>query len=85
MDEKLYKEVLYLLEELSGDNSVPRNIRKMAAESKAKMENQNQRFDLRCATVMSTLDDLTNDPNVPSHGRAFLYTIMSKLEALSKS
>jgi uncharacterized protein (UPF0147 family) len=34
---------------------------------------------------MSSLDDLTNDPNVPAHARTFLYTLMSKLEAFAKS
>ncbi len=85
MDQKLYEEVLYLLDELSNDTSVPRNIRKSAQDSKNRMEKKEESLDLRCATVISTMDDLTNDPNVPPHGRTFLYTIISKLEGLAKS
>ncbi len=85
MDENLYSEVLALMDELSEDTSIPRNIRKMSSDSKEKLLNEKESLDLRCATVISELDDISNDPNVPSHGRAAIYTIISKLESLSKS
>ena len=85
MDEKLFEEVIYLLDELAQDNTIPRNVRKHATDAKSRLSNKKESLDLRCATVISSLDDLTNDPNVPAHARTFLYTLMSKLEALSKS
>ncbi len=85
MDESLYNEVLALMDDLAEDTSIPRNIRKMSSDSKEKMLDEKESLDLRCATVISELDDITNDPNVPSHGRAAIYTIISKLESLSKS
>jgi uncharacterized protein (UPF0147 family) len=85
MDQKLYDEVNYLLDELAQDTSVPRNVRKSATDSKTRLSNGRESLDLRCAGAVSTLDEMANDPNVPSHGRAALYTIISKLEALAKS
>ncbi|MEM0139723.1 MAG: UPF0147 family protein [Ferroplasma sp.] len=85
MDENLFNEVLSLMEDLGDDSSIPRNVRKTSSDAKDRMLKSNESLDLRCATVISELDDLTNDPNVPSHGRAAIYTIISKLEALSKS
>ncbi len=85
MNQNLFNEVIQLLDELGQDVSVPKNVRKIALDSKTKLNSQKDSLDLRCAKVISTLDDLTNDPNVPSVGRTFLYTIISKLEALSKS
>ncbi|GGM74801.1 hypothetical protein GCM10007108_10990 [Thermogymnomonas acidicola] len=85
MDQKLYEEILYLLDELSQDTSVPKNVRKSATDSKARLTNEKESLDLRCATAVSILDEMANDPNVPAHGRASLYTIISKLEALAKS
>lgn len=85
MDQKLYEEVLYLLDELGQDTTVPKNVRKSAADSVTKMSNQNESLDLKCATAVSMLDEMANDPNVPAHGRAALYTVISKLEALAKS
>lgn len=85
MDKNLYSEVLALMDDLSEDTSIPRNIRKMSSDSKEKLLDEKESLDLRCATVISELDDISNDPNVPSHGRAAIYTIISKLESLSKS
>jgi hypothetical protein len=85
MDNKLYSELIYLLEELSQDTSVPKNVRKSSTDARNKLSDGKISLDLRCATAISLLDEIANDPNVPSHGRAALYTIISKLEALSKS
>lgn len=85
MDQKMYEEVLYLLDELSQDTSVPKNVRKSASDSKLRLGIEKESLDLRCATAVSMLDEMANDPNVPAHGRASLYTIISKLEALAKS
>ena len=85
MDKNLYEEVIFLLDDLSQDTSVPKNVRKSATDAKDKMGVQKNSLDLRCATAVSILDEMSNDPNVPSHGRAALYTIISKLEALAKS
>lgn len=85
MDKHLYDEVLFLLDDLSQDTSVPKNVRKSATDSKTRLVNEGESLDLRCATAVSILDEMANDPNVPAHGRASLYTIISKLEALAKS
>lgn len=85
MDQKLYDEVLYLLDELGQDTTVPKNVRKSAADSVTKLANQAESLDIKCATAISMLDEMTNDPNVPAHGRAALYTVISRLEALAKS
>ncbi|MCL4327342.1 MAG: UPF0147 family protein [Thermoplasmata archaeon] len=85
MNKQLFDEVINLLDELSQDTSVPKNVRKHASDSKTVLNRASQSLDLRCATVISKLDELTNDPNVPQLGRTSLYTIISKLEALAKS
>lgn len=85
MDEKMMEEVEFLLDELSQDTSVPKNVRKTASDSRSALGKESDSLDLRCATAVSMLDEIANDPNVPAHGRASLYTIISKLEALGKS
>ncbi len=84
MNQNLFEESINLLEEMMNDSSLPRNVRKVAQDSKERLKKENESLDLRCATVISSLDDLTDDPNVPPHGRALVYTIISKLESLSK-
>lgn len=85
MDEKLLEEVMYMLDELSQDTSVPKNVRKTASDSKSALSKEQDSLDLRCATAVSLLDEIANDPNVPAHGRASLYTVISRLEALGKT
>lgn len=85
MDDKMLEEVVYLLDELSQDTSVPKNVRKTATDSRGALGKEGDSMDLRCATAVSMLDEIANDPNVPAHGRASLYTIISKLEALAKT
>ncbi len=85
MDQKLYEEVIYLLDEMGQDTTVPKNVRKSATDSMSRLGNEKESLDIKCATAVSLLDEMANDPNVPAHGRAALYTIISKLEALAKS
>ncbi len=81
-EEKL-KMVIAALEEMSEDTSVPRNIRKGAAESKERLLKTDEPLDVRAASVIFTLDELANDPNIPMHGRTQIWNIMSTLETLS--
>ncbi len=81
-EEKL-KMVIAALEEMSEDTSVPRNIRKEAAESKEKLLRADEPLDVRAASVVYKLDELANDPNIPMHGRTQIWNIMSTLETLS--
>ena len=77
------KKVSMMLQELSEDISVPRNIRRGAREAKEILMNENESFDVRVASVMSILDELVNDPNVPIHGRTAIWNIMSALESIN--
>lgn len=38
MDEKLYNEILELMDELAEDTSIPRNVRKTSSDSKEKLQ-----------------------------------------------
>ena len=68
---------------LSGDNSIPRNIRRGAEDVKRMLHNESDPIDIRVASATSLLDELANDPNIPLHGRTLIWTIMSRLEELA--
>ncbi|MEM0161017.1 MAG: UPF0147 family protein [Thermoplasmata archaeon] len=80
-DEK--REIISLLDDLSGDQSLPRNIKKGAIEIKNKLLSKNEALDVKVAGAIFILEDLLNDPNIPVHGRTAVYTIIGKLEKLS--
>ena len=71
------------LHELHEDMSVPRNIRRGTKEAREILRRDSESIDVRVASAISILDDLTNDPNVPIHGRTAIWNIMSQLESIS--
>jgi uncharacterized protein (UPF0147 family) len=79
------KQIIEVLDQLAEDTSVPRNIRRGATESKAKLNQDGEALDVRVAGAIGKLDDLANDPNIPMHGRTVIYRIISELENLLKT
>ena len=80
--EKKLENVAAILDMLSEDTSVPRNIRKGAKDSKERLFGSKEALDLRCASVGSVLEDLANDPNIPLHGRTLIWNATSILESI---
>jgi uncharacterized protein len=70
------------LDELAEDASVPRNIRRGAKSAKGELAKPGVAFDMRIAGAVYVLDDLANDPNLPTHGRTAIWSIISSLESL---
>lgn len=79
------KQIADYLDSLAEDNSVPRNIRKGAADAKAKLLNTSEAMDVRATSAIVILDDLANDPNIPLHGRTMIWNVISQLETISRS
>jgi hypothetical protein len=66
----------------SSSRSVPRNIRKGAKDSKERLFDQRTALDVRCAGVVSVLEELSNDPNIPLHARTLIWNATSILESI---
>jgi uncharacterized protein len=79
------KQIVDVLDQLSEDTSVPRNIRRGATEAKGRLNQDGEAMDVRVAGAIGKLDDLANDPNIPMHGRTVIYRIISELENLLKT
>ncbi|OPY33413.1 MAG: hypothetical protein A4E32_00700 [Methanomassiliicoccales archaeon PtaU1.Bin124] len=78
-------QILEVLDQLSEDTSVPRNIRRGATEAKTRLEHPTEPMDVKIAGAIGKLDDLANDPNIPMHGRTVIYRIITELENVLKS
>lgn len=77
------QEIVQTLAELSDDGSVPRNVRRGAQSAKEALTKPRVAADVRVASAVSVLDELANDPNIPTHGRTAIWSIISSLESLS--
>ncbi|EQD67542.1 protein belonging to Uncharacterized protein family UPF0147 [mine drainage metagenome] len=73
---------LEALSQLADDPSVPRNIRRGAQTAHDRVARSRAELDVRIAGAVSALDELANAPNLPSHGRTALWSILSSLESL---
>ena len=71
------------LAELVDDTTVPRNIRRGAQSARDALSKPRVALDVRIASAVYALDDLANDPNLPTHGRTAIWSIISNLESLA--
>ncbi len=76
------QKVFRSLAELADDASVPRNVRRGAQSARDELAKARVALDVRIASAVYVLDDLANDPNLPSHGRTAIWSIISSLESL---
>jgi uncharacterized protein len=73
--------IVETLAQLSDDSSVPRNVRRGALSAKDELTKARNPLDVRIASAVYVLDDLANDPNIPTHGRTAIWSIVSSLES----
>ncbi len=80
----MLEKVVQLLEQIVNDRTVPRNIRKGCEECINLLKNENEAKDIRINSVISILDEVTNDPNIPMYTRTQIWNIVSILESLQE-
>lgn len=78
-----YSQVIALLEQIINDRTVPKNIRKAAEDSKVVLLG-NDSDEVKISTAISTLDEITNDPNMPIYARTRIWSVASMLEELRR-
>jgi uncharacterized protein len=69
-----------MLEELAQDNTVPKNIRLAVENARKGLDNENQDIAVRINHAISTLDEVSNDPNIPVYSRTQIWNVVSMLE-----
>ena len=74
-----------LLDEINEDRSVPKNIRKSVMEAKEHLNNEKNDMKVRVSTAVSILDEISNDPNIPTYTRTQIWNVVSMLEVLNNS
>ena len=76
-----------LMEAVLSDSGVPRNIRKAVEDAKNKIERNREKKEEISTAISSaiyTMDDISNDINMPSHTRTEIWTIISELERIKE-
>ncbi len=82
MAKKGLDEVLETLDRIIFDETVPRNVRRVASEIKEKLTTTDE-VSLEAASAISVLEDISADPNLPMHVRTMIWNLTSQLERIS--
>ncbi len=72
-----------LLEQLLEDSSVPKNVRAAISRAKDKLADPESESTGISGAIYS-LDEVSNDINLPMHARTMIWNILSELEQLLK-
>ena len=75
---------LELLEDVLKDRGVPRNVKSTIEVSIKTIKDEKESEGVKISTMISMLDDASNDPNLSFYARTKIWDVVSKLEELSK-
>ena len=70
------------LNQIATNPSTPKNIRKTIADIVEDLKSDEYAISVRAANTISSLDDVTQDPNMPSYVRTSLWQAVSTLESI---
>ena len=73
---------LSTLNQIATNPSTPRNIRKNIADLIEELKSGKYSVSVRAVNTISLLDDVTQDPNLPSYVRTSLWQAVSTLESI---
>jgi len=72
-------EILALIEQ---DNSVPKNVRERIKNSIVALEEKNIDVAIKINRSLQELDEISDDPNVPTYTRTQIWNVVSLLESI---
>ena len=76
------KEAIDTLNQIVLSSSTPKVIKKSISDLIIDLKNEEFALAVRAANTISLLDDVTQDPNLPSYVRTQLWQAVSKLESI---
>jgi len=80
-DEKI-KQAMFILGQVSEDNTTPRNIRRAAKNAMDTLQSTGNTVGIKASNAISILDEILQDPNMPPYTRVKLWNVMSLIEAI---
>jgi len=82
-DEKI-RDVIDVLSSIEKDFSVPKNVRVRIKNAYSVLEADGKSMAVRIDQSLQELDDISDDPNIPSYTRTQIWNVVSMLESMSE-
>jgi len=83
VEEKI-AEIVNFVDLLIKDTSIPKNVRKGLEEAKAKLQNTEEDPTVRISNAVYTIQEVSNDVNLPLHARTQIWQVLGMLERVKK-
>ncbi len=84
-DEKKIEQVIQQLTPLLANKGIPRSLRNMLKETLDQLQDSGVSPAIRAANTVSVLEEISQDPNIPSHVRVLIWNMMSLLETIRET
>jgi hypothetical protein len=81
-NEQSMESAIQTLNQLATSHSTPKNFKKTITDLITGLNSTEYSIAVRAANAISSLDDITQDPNVPSFVRTSLWQAVSVLESI---
>ncbi|PVU70393.1 hypothetical protein DDW06_00750 [Sulfolobales archaeon SCGC AB-777_K20] len=81
-NEAKIKQAIIMLQKIVNDAAVPRNIRRAATDAIRQLQVQSLSPGVRAANAIGILEEISQDPNMPSQTRTAIWNIVSILETV---
>ena len=81
-NEEKIKRAIEMLTPLVENTAMPRNIRRTVKETIDNLKEKSLGPGVRAANAISILEEISQDPNVPSYARVTLWNAISVLEGI---
>lgn len=82
-NERKISQIIEFMDMLMGDNTIPRNIKKAISDAKDKLLAPGDPV-FRASSAVYTLENVSEDINLPMHARTQIWNIVSTLETIKE-
>ena len=76
------RDAIETLNQIAVNNTTPKTVKKSISDLITDLKVEEYSLSVRAANTISLLDDITQDPNLPSYVRTQLWQAVSKLESI---
>ncbi|MFP4174491.1 MAG: UPF0147 family protein [Halobacteriales archaeon] len=80
MNDEEIEKVADELERVVDDETVPQNVRNSLEEALEYLRDDGREPSERAASAINVLNDVSNDPNLPTHTRTLIWNVSGELE-----
>ena len=82
MSEEKLQEVVSYLNEIQGDEAVPRNVRVKISTAIISLSENGKSLSLKVNRSLEDLEEASNDPNIPMDIRSKIWEVLSLLSSI---